>query len=205
MPASTARAGLIPNRFHTDTNSRREIARGKKNHLDHEGVRARRCQPSHHLQLALGRENRIRPHRGRLGPHLRRFAMARSASHRPSRPRGGVAGGRAESGLAKHRRLSRTTDCRAIRRRNRPTRTSCSTDAGHQCGLIVCGAHAEPLEVKDSRRATARAAPGRHQRAQSDGDRARRPPPERSCSQLTCPAAQSLCSRPRAARGFLRS
>src|SRR5262249_23770349 len=43
---------------------------GTKNDLNHEGVRARRCQPPHDLQLAVQWKDRICANGRRLGPNL---------------------------------------------------------------------------------------------------------------------------------------
>src|SRR5206468_1539763 len=67
---------------------------------DHEGLRARRCEPPDNLQLARIRESRIRADRGRFGADIRRHALARPASLGPSRDRGRVAAGTAQSGLS---------------------------------------------------------------------------------------------------------
>ena len=69
-----------PGRCHPIPTSGGELVGGTKNDFDHEGVRARRRQPPHDLQLALERQDRVRPHRRRLGAHLRRHAVARSAT-----------------------------------------------------------------------------------------------------------------------------
>ena len=68
------------------TISGRQEPSGTKNDFDHEGVRAGRREPAHDLQLALERQDRIRPHRWRIGSHLRRHALARPAPQPIVRP-----------------------------------------------------------------------------------------------------------------------
>ena len=73
LPALQARAG------HSDNiPEEQQLMMETQDHINHEGVRAGRCQPPHHLQLDRQRQGRVRPHGRRLGPHLRGHALARA-------------------------------------------------------------------------------------------------------------------------------
>ena len=68
---------------HSDnTSAGRANDDGSQDHIDHEGVRAGRRQPPHDLQLDRQRQGRVRANGRRLGPDLRRHALARTRAGR---------------------------------------------------------------------------------------------------------------------------